>query len=444
MSPASVLDNFRDCCPAFDPAERRLLAAWLLVGGAFYLVRAAVRDLAKWDERYYAGAAHTMVNEGAWLVPQVPFREGPFLEKPPLAMWLEALSMLVVGETLTAVRLPSVLATLGTALAVYLIARHVRNRTAGFAAMGALLAAPPLFYESHSGITADTDALLLLFGTAFVWWTWRGADRPELLPVAGVAAGLAVLTKGVAAGVFAITVLPFVAVRWRAYCRRELAVAVAATVVVAVPWNVAVFARHPSVYVDQMVLSQVVDRAMGAGAAPDETLLPWMNFPYFDLFPGYLGGLLPASAVGALVALWRPPVSVREGLDDGPISLRFDDRRRLTTGLVWWAAAPLLTFSLLGGNHIWYLLPMVAPTAVLAGLLAADLLDGVGWAADWFGVAPDNRPPAAALWLCGLVALAVLLGTYPGPLRLNPWYGPPAPSLGEVEFLRAAARWLYG
>lgn len=405
--------GYRELFPAFEWSERLAVGGILSVGFVYYLLRSATQGLSVWDERFYAGAAYRMVNEGFWLIPRVPFREGFFLEKPPLVMWLQSVSITLLGERVLAVRLPSILATLGVALLTYLIGREVWSRVAGLAGMASLLASPALFWNSHSGITADTDAVLLLFGSAFVWWTWRGADRPELLPAAGIAAGLAVLTKGVAAGVFVIVVLPLVLPRLREYLRVETAVAVGATVLLALPWNLYAYIQYPDEYVTQMYLQQVVARATGRSfVTHGDTLLPWMNYPYFDGFSRYLRPFWITAALGGVAHI------VANRSRSQP---RYDPAQNKTLGIIWWTVAPLLTFSILGGNHIWYILPMVVPISLLSGRAVEFSVNQVNQLLQSRDMGFKLRFRIVAL--LGIVGLVGLLTVYPGPKQLPQWDG---------------------
>ena len=51
-----------------------------------------------------------MVHSGSWLVPLLDGR--PFIDKPVLFHWLQGASVLVLGETEFATRLPSAIAAL--------------------------------------------------------------------------------------------------------------------------------------------------------------------------------------------------------------------------------------------------------------------------------------------------------------------------------------------
>jgi len=365
--------------PAGFTAGHALFAAVAGVWAALYLYGLGDLSLRVWDESRYATPARFMAEGGSWLDPviSVPTHEQQLgeslrLNKPPLGYWLQAAAMTVFGVSEFAARLPTTLATLGCAAVVYSIAAQTDDRRAGFAGALLFLAFPGMLLGSHGGRAASVDPILALFGSLFVWLTWRGRENPRLLVPAGVAAGLAVLVKGVAAGVFVIVLLPVGALYLRAYLNRWTLAGVASTVVVALPWHLYAYLEHGDLFVEEYFLTSVASRVQGeATEPPAEPLVPFLNYPWIKeaigiLVPPYQYAL-PFFATVTVLALafayWR---------------LRADETRDRATRrfLVWWLVAIPLTFVLGGGNHAWYLLPMYLPGAVLLGQFVAGVADG--------------------------------------------------------------------
>src|SRR5271170_6306127 len=73
------------------------------------------------DESLFANSSITMVIEGHWLTPK--FLGRIYLLKPPLQLWLSALSMKLLGISLLALRLPMLLAGALGALLLYIWGR---------------------------------------------------------------------------------------------------------------------------------------------------------------------------------------------------------------------------------------------------------------------------------------------------------------------------------
>ncbi|AGN01350.1 glycosyl transferase family protein [Salinarchaeum sp. Harcht-Bsk1] len=394
--------------PAGLTAAHALFAAVIAVWAALYVYGLGDLSLRVWDESRYATPARIMAEGGSWLDPmiRVPTHEADLgeslrLNKPPLGYWLQAIAMSIFGVSEFAARLPTSLATLGCAALVYHVATVTYDRRAGFAGALGFLVFPGMLLGSHGGAAAVVDTPLALFGSLFVWWTWRGRDDPRLLLPAGIAAGLAVMVKGLAAGVFVIVLLPVGVLYLRDYLNRWTVAAVASTVTVALPWHLYAYLEHGDLFVEEYFLTSVGQRVSGqATEPPAEPLLPFLNYPWFKLAAGTLlppyQYAIPVFGTGVVLALafawWRlradglrlrPGSGGRTGalsqfLPAAPVQ----DTTLLL--LLWWTLAVPLTFMLGGGNHAWYLLPMYLPGAVLLGHLVAGIADGS------FGAAFDD------------------------------------------------------
>lgn len=402
--------------------DRLLLGIVVALWIGLYVAGLGEFPLRVWDESRYAIPARRMAEGGSWLEPRIRIDTHepglgvePRLVKPPLTYWLQAGAMIVLGVSEFAARLPSAIAALGCSGLVYRIGAQTYGRRAGFAGAVILLVFPGMLLGSHGGRAAVTDPLLALFGSGFVWLTWRGRERPRLLVPAGVCAGLAVMTKGVAAGVFVVAVAPVLVRSLRAYRTPWTAAAVAATAVVALPWHLYAWLVHGEEFLRQYFLTAAASRASGElSPPPAEPLFGFMNYPYFrfalEMFgppypyalPVFGAGL--ACAVGLIV--WR----VRR---DG-VAARADG-----LFLCWWAAAVPLTFAVAGGNHPWYLLPMYVPGAVLAGSVPAALAARLGSLDHLVPELPSGAGTAIYAAVCLCLAL-LLVGVYaPAPAEAH-------------------------
>lgn len=393
------------------------------------------------DERIYADVAKGMAVDGHWLVPrytgEVDVVAGTvFLEKPPVVFWIQALSMEVFGPTQFAARLPTVLAAVACALLVCRIGTNWYDRPTGFAAGLVFLTTPAIFWYGNGGRTATTDVFLTLFGTCFVWYVWRARDDSRYLLYAGVAGGLAVMTKQVAAGVSLLIALPILArllLDRRAADRRfddgqfgdsqfddsqfdggqvenigrNLASCLAAGALVVLPWNAYALRSYPDRYVDQMIVEQVLGR-VGTGHAPlhrqvGETLGPFNPY-YLQQFSIYLGPFVVTTVLGCVLALGDLRRSSEE--DDR------EQRRLVGAVCCWWLFLPLAFYTIAtSATWIHYVMPAVVPASILSGHVASRAI----WAVrDLDGDVPPVDRTGYLGYVCGgaMVAL-VVLAAYP-------------------------------
>ena len=201
--------------PAADLLRPRGLVAWWwlpLVPMAWFSLfwQLGARPLQNWDEARMAVNAAEMLGNRHWLVTHFQGQPDLWNTKPPLLVWLQALSLHAFGYSEWAVRLPTALAALAlTALVAAFARRWLGGPLAGLLAGLALLSSKG-FVANHVARTGDYEALLLLFTTAQVLagFAWLQTRRPGYLLLLGTAVGLAVLTKSVA-GLF---LLPGVAI----------------------------------------------------------------------------------------------------------------------------------------------------------------------------------------------------------------------------------------
>jgi len=173
--------------------------ALLLIGSPLAFDLGAL-PIQSWDEARQAVNALEMLRSGGqWLITTFDHHPDLWNTKPPLLIWLQALSMGVLGPTEVAVRLPSLLASLGVVGLLYAAGRGVGRPGLGLLA-GALLVTMPGYRGPHLARSGDYDALLCLWvlGQLLATFAYAETGRRRYLYGAAVAVGGAVLTKGVA------------------------------------------------------------------------------------------------------------------------------------------------------------------------------------------------------------------------------------------------------
>lgn len=272
------------------------LAAIVAISAVVLFYKLGTPAVYWWDEaRVAVNSLEMMRNPG--LV--VTFRGEPDLwnTKPPLVIWLNALSMALFGVNEWALRLPSALASLGATVAVFLFTRRIADERTGFLAALALLGIGG-FVNVHVSRTADFDSFLMLFLTltAFsvyfqrFWW-------------AALFFGLALFTKGPAALLMAPGLAGWCIYKRQWPVRESLSVAGAVVVFLGIREIVA-----PG-YLEASLLQDVVRFTLPADAHSGPwrfymvgLLLPWQQnllFPWTEVaflrsaFPWAL--MLPAA-----------------------------------------------------------------------------------------------------------------------------------------------------
>jgi 4-amino-4-deoxy-L-arabinose transferase-like glycosyltransferase len=226
--------------PTSAPRALTRLSTRLRPELAGLLVLAAVLNLWAlsrngWANEYYSAAVRSMTT--SWH----NFLFGAFdpagvmtVDKPPLALWVQAASAKLFGFSSLSMLVPQALMGVAAVALVYDLTRRVWGRPAGLLA-GLVLALTPISVAiaRHN----NPDMLLVLCCVAALWFVVRGlADgRTRWLVLAGVMIGLGFETKMAAA----LIVVPGLAAAWlwvaprggRAAIRQLLAAGVAMVVV---------------------------------------------------------------------------------------------------------------------------------------------------------------------------------------------------------------------
>src|SRR4051794_30276462 len=111
------------------------------------------------------------------------------IDKAPLDLWLQVLSVKLFGFNSVALRLPEALAGTVAVVLLYDVVRRLSGRTAGLAAAAGLAVLPVAVLTSRS----DTmDSVLLALIMAAAWLVVRAAERDSIGPLLGAGAVLGI------------------------------------------------------------------------------------------------------------------------------------------------------------------------------------------------------------------------------------------------------------
>ncbi|NYH08195.1 ArnT family glycosyltransferase [Pseudomonas moraviensis] len=173
----------------------RAASSLLLLAALLFFFALGNHQLQGSTEARVAGIAMEMHLDNDWVTPRL-FGE-PFLEKPPLSLWLDAGAMRVFGVSPWAVRLASAVAGLLSVMLLYAMLRRFERPKAIAWTAGILLATMASYWSNVRGV--GEDALLALGVTTALLAFFQAQRAPtpgnSLLFAAGIA--IATLSKGV-------------------------------------------------------------------------------------------------------------------------------------------------------------------------------------------------------------------------------------------------------
>jgi 4-amino-4-deoxy-L-arabinose transferase-like glycosyltransferase len=256
------------------------------------LVLAAVLDLWAldrngWANDYYSAAVRSMSTSWhAFLYNSFDPAGVMTVDKPPLALWVQALSVRAFGWSSWSMLVPQALMGVATVGLAYDLTRRRFGRAAGFVAGLVLVTTPITVAVSRHN---NPDALLILCVVAALWALVRALEdgRTRWLVLSGVCVGLGFETKMGAA----LLVLPalaaaylWVAPRGRAVAVRQLLAGGAAMAVVGLAWPVL------------MWLTPAADRPWISGTSDNSIWSLIMDYNGLGRLDGQAGG--PGGAMG--------------------------------------------------------------------------------------------------------------------------------------------------
>jgi 4-amino-4-deoxy-L-arabinose transferase-like glycosyltransferase len=396
-----------------------------------------------WANEYYAAAVRSMST--SWhnfLFGSLDAGGVMTVDKPPLALWIQSLSVRVFGYHSLSILVPQALIGVATVVLTYDLVRRRFGRLGGFVAGLALALTPITVAISRHN---NPDALLILCCVAALWCAVRALEvessraQTRWLVLAGVAIGLGFETKMAVAlmvvpGIVAAWLWVAPAARGRWHALRQLLAGGAAMLVVGGAWPLLVeltpAADRPwiSGTSDNRVLSLIFEYN-GVGRIDGQTGGPGGVGGGGSVFGGTAGPLrLLNSALGGQAG-WLLGFALVSG-----IGILVASRLRRTDPRSGWliavGGALLVTgvvFSSAKGIFHPYYVSLLAPLiAMLTGAGAAQLLKG--------GLNARIVGPLAVV--AGVATELAVLSRYPGELT---WLAPILIAVGVLAALALAA-----
>lgn len=328
-----------------------LVAVFLLI----YILPLGARDLFVPDETRYGEVPREMIASGDWVVPHLNGLR--YFEKPVLGYWAQAGALLLLGENNFAVRLPSALAVGLSGLLIYLLllgSLPGRGADDRWEAAMAVLVFFTCFLVFGVGTFALLDSLFSFLVTATIATFYFASQAPrgsgkerKFLLLAGLACGLAFLTKGfLALAIPVLALLPYLVWERRYKDIGRMAwLPLLTALLVALPWSIAIYWKEPDFWrffvFNEHLRRFLADNAQHSRsfwffflAAPG-LFLPW-TFVSFAAVGGVRGRLANASPTRGLLRL-----------------------------SLCWLVFPFLFFSASSGKLLTYVLPCMPPFAIL-------------------------------------------------------------------------------
>ncbi|HEV7528527.1 MAG TPA: glycosyltransferase family 39 protein [Solirubrobacteraceae bacterium] len=338
-----------------------------------------------WANDYYSAAVRSMSSSWHNFLYASADPSGVMtVDKPPLALWVQSLSVRVFGYHPLSMLVPQALMGVASVALVYDMVRRRFGRIGGFAAGLALALTPITVAISRHN---NPDALLVLCCVAALWFTMRALEdgRTRWLVLAGLSVGLGFETKMLVA----LTIVPGIALAYlliaphgRMRALRQLLAAGATMLVVGAAWPALV------------ALTPATDRPWISGTSDNSVLSLIFGYNGLGRVEGQSGG--PAGGGGNMFGGSPGPLRLLNSALGGQagwllgfavvsgVAILLATRLRRSDARSGWLLAvggafltTAVLFSAASGIFHPYYVSLLAPfSAALFGAGVARLIDG--------------------------------------------------------------------
>ena len=199
-------------------SDKTIQVLIFIIGCFLYIPFIGQSHLFDWDEINFAEAAREMLVTKDWLTVQINYL--PFWEKPPLFIWMQAISMKIFGVNEFAARFPNAVCGVVTLLVLFRLGRSILNSKLGllWSLLYACSILPFLYFKS--GIIDPWFNLFIFLGIYYIakfTFSEISIERYKFVGLSALFIGLGVLTKGpVALLIFGlVTFIYFVTKKFR-------------------------------------------------------------------------------------------------------------------------------------------------------------------------------------------------------------------------------------
>jgi 4-amino-4-deoxy-L-arabinose transferase-like glycosyltransferase len=319
----------------------------LFLVGLFFLLYLGTRALNVPDEGRYPNVAREMLMAHQWITPKV--NGVPFLDKPILYYWFEALGMKILGINTWGIRIfPAIFGILGCLL-TYFAGLKLFDRKTGLLA-AAILATSPLYFGAAHYANMDLElALWVSSSLIFFLFAKQNSEQKKStrlwMSLAFICAACAFLTKGLMGLVFPIYIIGawvLLCWRWSIIKHMHLFFGLILFSAMTLPWIILVQHQNPW-FLHYFFVYQQFDRYTETG---------FNNvMPFWFYLPIILIGTMPWSFLSLpglkhLKSFWHKRYTVEAFL-----------------GL--WVVLIFVFFSIPDSKIVGYILPIFVPLALL-------------------------------------------------------------------------------
>lgn len=317
----------------------------LLVPCILYIALLGILPQMEPDEARYSLISSAMNETGNYVTPHI--KHTIYLEKPPLASWMTAISFKVFGENDFSARLFTGLCAWGCILLTFFIGRHFRDEKTGLYAAAVLTISVFSFVLGRINIL---DMPLTFFLCLAIWmgYLFIVLEKKRYLYLLYLVCALSFLTKGMIGVVFPFAVIVLWLLwtrRWRQILKLISPVGILIFLVLVCPWLYFAQKENPDFLWFFFVREHFLRFT---------TQMHGKTEPFYYFLPIILGGTLPWSVF--LIRAWHAK-AINHWL------FKKDENKLL----VVWFLFIFIFYSVSSSKLAPYIAPVFLPLALFAG-----------------------------------------------------------------------------
>lgn len=346
-----------------------------------------IGDLGGYDDAVYAHEGKTMLSTGQWwsvyLNGQLDF------DKPPMFVWLEAVSMMVFGVSDFAAKFPSALLGFGTILLVFFLARELSDSYRLPIWTMLILLCTQVFIRFS--MRAMTDVPFTFFFVLAIFAYLKGLKQRRYFLLFGLAISFGILTRSFLGAIPLVIVFTHLILtgQWNRLKSKSFAAGLLIAIGLPIIWFVSQYRLHGGEFLLRHFSFTVENLPLVGRKDSDQFRSGLFQYPIL-LFQSYWP--------------WLPLMLLGLGMQVKKLFREWDSTSIL---LIVWVLAVMVPFSLIHYKWLRYLMPLFPVFAILAAIPICR----------WVEARPKIAFPSAHLKVA-----YVLLGLLMAGLALNPKY----------------------
>ena len=374
----SILKNkfiFEKVVSFYFRSEKFILVVFCIIAAVLIFWKLGTNHLIPWDEAIYAKIAKNMFTTKEYLVMKW-WPDQVWFEKPPLYMWLTTFFMNFFGVTSFAARFSSAIFGFFTVLLTYFFGKRLYNKTVGIVSAFVLLTTFQFLYYSRTGML---DVAATFFITLALYFYWKATEDllEKFWVFVGIAVGLAVMIKGV------VGLLPFLVIfahqGLMIFSRREkitkeltngLFYAVISSLLVFLPWHIAMYQKFGQAFVDNYIGYHVLQRASQGIEDKGNPIYWYVIVLKVSLRIWFIALLL------ALPSLLVSTITKFRKVITKNTRFAFHSHNK-DLFLMIYVCVIFVFFSIAKSKLVWYIIPIYPATALVVGLFIERIVRAI-------------------------------------------------------------------